>query len=244
MKIALIGYGKMGKQIEQICLERKHEIVGIANEIHEVENAISNADIAIEFTNPNAVFSIIEMCVIKNIPIVVGATGWYDKIEDVKQLVEKNKASMLYASNFSIGANLFFEMSKKVSEIMKRFVLDNSYSIAIEETHHIHKLDVPSGTAISLLNAVKSELDFLPPPIQQNINEEIKNEKNKDFVLRSIRKGEITGEHKLIFQSNNDRIEIKHEAFNRKEFALGAVLSAEWLLGKKGFYTMQDFLIQ
>ena len=242
MKIALIGYGKMGKQIEQICLERKHEIVGIANDNFEVEKAILNADLAIEFTNPAAVLFNIEKCTQKNIPIVVGTTGWYDNISIVKDLVEKSNSSLLYASNFSIGANLFFEMSKKVSETMKRFVLDNSYSVAIEETHHIHKLDAPSGTAISLLNEVKKTLDFLPTPIQQNMNEEISNEKNKDFVLRSIRKGEVTGEHKLIFQSHNDRIEIKHEAFNRIGFALGAVLSAEWLLGKRGFYTMQDFL--
>jgi 4-hydroxy-tetrahydrodipicolinate reductase len=242
MKIALIGYGKMGKQIEKICLERNHQISGIANENNEVENAISNADVAIEFTNPDSVLSNIEKCLVKNIPIVVGTTGWYDKITEVKEIVQNKNGSLLYASNFSIGANLFFEMSKKVSELMKRFVLDNSYSIAIEETHHIHKLDAPSGTAISLLNAVKSEMSFLPEPTQENINYEIAKEKNSDFILRSIRKGEVTGEHKLIFQSENDRIEIKHEAFNRKGFALGAVLSAEWLVNKKGFYTIQDFL--
>jgi len=195
MKIALIGYGKMGKQIEKICLERNHQISGIANENKEVENAISTADVAIEFSNPNSVVSNIEKCLVKNIPIVVGTTGWYDRITEVKEIVQNKNGSLLYASNFSIGANLFFEMSKKVSELMKRFVQDNSYSIAIEETHHIHKLDAPSGTAISLLNAVKSEMSFLPEPLQQNINYEI-----------------------------------------------AAVLSAEWLHNKKGFYTMQDFL--
>jgi 4-hydroxy-tetrahydrodipicolinate reductase len=242
MKIALIGYGKMGKQIEKICLERNHQIIGITNDSNAVENAISNADVAIEFTAPNTVVSNIEKCATLGIPVVVGTTGWYHQIDEVKQLVATKNASLLYASNFSIGANLFFEMSKKMSQIMKRFVADNSYSIAIEETHHVHKLDAPSGTAISLVNAVKSELDFLSTPIQENNNQEISNQKKSDFILRSIRKGEVTGEHKLIFISENDKIELKHEAFNRTGFALGAVLAAEWLVGKKGVYSMQDFL--
>jgi 4-hydroxy-tetrahydrodipicolinate reductase len=242
MNIALIGYGKMGKQIEQICLDRNHHIVGIAKESNEINNAISSANVAIEFTQPNSVLINIQKCIEHGIPVVVGTTGWYSNIDDIKNLVQKYNGSLLYASNFSIGANLFFEISKKVSEIMKRFLIDHSYNVAIEETHHVHKLDAPSGTAISLLNAVKSELSFLPPPIQQNINQEISKEKTEDFILRSIRKGEVTGEHKLIFQSENDRIELKHEAFNRKGFAVGAVLCAEWLKGKKGFFTMQDFL--
>lgn len=242
MNIALIGYGKMGKQVHEICLSRKHQISGIANNEREIEKALEHAHVAIDFTTPTSVFYSMDYCIKNKIPLVVGTTGWYQRLDEVKERVIKENASVFYASNFSIGANLFFKISEQSSHLMKKFVKSGLFATSIEETHHTQKLDFPSGTAITLLNSVKKELDFLPDPKIENVNEAIAKEKNSDFFIRSIRSGSVVGEHKLIFQSEVDRIEIKHEAFNRKGFAEGSVLAAEWLIGKSGFYGMDDLL--
>ena len=234
MKIALLGYGKMGKEVEQTALERSHEIILRIDSRAEIDTEdLSKSEVAIDFSTPSSASYNILKCFDVNVPIVVGTTGWSDKLEDIKQAcLEKNQA-LFYAPNFSIGVNIFFELNRKLAQMMNEHT---SYNVSIEETHHTQKLDAPSGTAITLANDITGTLDRK----SKWVNNE--STADTDIQITSIRKDDVTGAHIVKYFSDIDGLEIKHEANSRKGFAMGAVLAAEWIIGKRGVFTMRDML--
>jgi 4-hydroxy-tetrahydrodipicolinate reductase len=235
MKIALIGYGKMGKEIEQIAISRGHEIVLKINSNNLQEFTVDNlkkADVAIEFTTPNAVLKNIYTCFDAGIPIVVGTTAWYNHLDEVKKYCAQKNASLLYASNFSVGVNLFFALNKKLAELMAPY---KEYDVMIEEIHHTQKLDAPSGTAISLANDI---LAVHPTKKKWSLDKS----DEQTLLIKAKRIDPCPGTHSIKYSSEIDDIEIIHTAHNRKGFAIGAVIAAEWLIGKKGVYTINDVL--
>ncbi|MDH6357684.1 4-hydroxy-tetrahydrodipicolinate reductase [Parabacteroides sp. PF5-9] len=234
MKIALIGYGKMGKTIEQIAVDRGHEIVSIID-INNTDDfrseAFKSADVAIEFTVPSTAFGNYMSCFEAGIPVVSGTTGWLEHLEEVKHMCRHEGKTFFYASNFSIGANIFFTLNKMLAKIMNKFP---SYDVSITETHHIHKLDAPSGTAITLAEGVIEELD-------RKKNWALEHAESKDdLLIHAVREGEIPGIHEVVYESTVDEISIKHNAKSRTGLALGAIVAAEFTAGKKGFLTMED----
>ncbi len=230
MKIGIIGYGKMGKAVEKIAVQRGHLISFKTNNCNL--NLIKDVDVTIEFSTPESAFTNIKNCLDSNVPVVTGTTGWLDDLEDIKKLCDKKNGSFLYASNFSLGANLFFELNKKLAHLMSD---KNEYKTSIDETHHIHKIDKPSGTAITLADDIISNSRYKNWKLDSN---------SKDIInINSNREKEINGVHKVVYSSENDIISIKHEALNRNGFALGAVISAEWLVNKKGCFSISDMLI-
>lgn len=236
MKIALSGYGKMGKEIEKIALERGHEIVVKFNDPEDwasKEDKLAQADVAIEFSMPQSVVSNIFKCFDANVPVVVGTTGWFEQLDHVKQVCNEHKRSILYASNFSIGVNLFFEVNRVLAKLMNEH---EDYKVSMEETHHTAKLDAPSGTAIKLANDVIDSLDRKDIWVNRN--------SGKDYELEVIshRVENVPGTHVVKYESEIDNIEITHTAKSRVGFAKGAVVAAEWLTDKKGVYTMSDLL--
>ena len=233
MKIALFGYGKMGKEIEQIALKRGHEIVLKIRENEKYD--ISKADIGIDFSVPNAALHNIISCFKNNIPVVSGTTGWLDEFDKALTICKENKGSFIYASNFSIGVNLFFELNKSLAKMMNPH---KDYSLDVEEIHHTKKLDTPSGTAISIAeqiikNSSKSDWELIENSVNQDSN---------SVPISAKRILDTPGTHKVSYKSEIDSIEIKHIANNRKGFALGAIIAAEWLIKKNGIYTMKDVL--
>ena len=233
MKIALFGYGKMGKEIEQIALQRGHEIVLKINEGEQYD--ISIADIAIDFSVPNAALSNIVSCFKNNVPVISGTTGWLDNFDKAIDVCKENNGSFIYASNFSIGVNIFFQLNKQLASMMKTF---NDYSINVEEIHHTKKLDTPSGTAITLAEGIinhTSKRDWQLKKSQTKINA-------GTILIEAKRVPDVPGTHIISYESQIDSIEIKHTAHNRKGFALGAIIAAEWLNNKIGIYTMEDVL--
>lgn len=237
MKIAIIGYGKMGQIIEKIALSRGHEISGKYNAGDSLEN-INEADVAIEFTVPEAAVGNIFTCFEKNIPVVVGTTGWYAQWGKVIHEMERQNGGLFTATNFSLGVNIFFHLNKKLAEIMNGF---DQYEVQMNEVHHTHKLDHPSGTASTLAQDIVAALDrktsfkgFLVNE-EQSIDKEI-------LPIECLREENVVGYHETQYSSNIDEIKICHNAFSRDGFALGAVLAAEWMLGKQGVYGMQDLL--
>lgn len=231
MKIALFGYGKMGKAIERIALERGHQIVcKITSKTKEYN--IVKADIAIDFSLPDIAYQNIVTSIENNVPVISGTTGWLDKYDSIITLCKQKKGAFIYASNFSLGVNLFFELNKKLTELMCKYT---GYDTSITEIHHKQKLDEPSGTAITLAEQILE-----------------KNTKNKWVLgvtkdkkalpIISKRVEDVYGIHQIKFSSEIDEIEIIHKAKNREGFALGAVIAAEWLINKEGVYTMQDVL--
>ena len=236
MKIALLGYGKMGKEIEQLALSNGDEIILRADKNHLVSlEDLKHADVALEFTQPDSVVKNILLCFEANVPVVVGTTGWYEGLRMIKMECEAKLQAMLYASNFSVGVNIFFELNKKLAQLMNKQV---DYNIEIDETHHTQKIDKPSGTAISLANDILNELTF---KTEWQLDEQ-KNYPKEKLLIHSHRKEEVAGTHIVTYQSSVDTIEIKHTAHNRKGFAAGALLASTWLIGKKGVFTMKDVL--
>ena len=234
MKIALIGYGKMGKEIEKIALDRKHEIVSIIDihNLHDFDSSsFKNADVAIEFTQPQTALDNYRKCFERNIPVVAGTTGWLENMPEIKNACEKAGKTFFYASNYSIGVNILFAANKYLAKIMNQFP---SYDVRMEETHHIHKLDAPSGTAITLAEGILEKID------RKVKWAEGVDTRNGEVGIRSIREGEAPGIHEIIYESEADVISIKHHAKSRKGFALGAVIAAEFTAGAKGFLTMND----
>ena len=228
----------MGKEIEQLALSNGDEIVLRADKNHIVSIAdLKHAEVAIEFTQPDAAVKNIRICYDANVPVVVGTTGWYDDLRMIKIECEAKNQALLYASNFSIGVNIFFELNKKLAQLMNK---QTNYDVMIEETHHTHKIDTPSGTAISLANDILSEL-FFKDEWQLNEHESYPKEK---LLIQSHRKDEIAGTHCVNYISTADTIEIKHTAHNRKGFAQGALIAAAWLKGKQGVFTMKDVLFK
>ncbi len=231
MKIALLGYGKMGKEIEQIALQRGHIIVSKLD-IDTQNFTFNDADVAIDFSIPAVAFKNISLALKNHVPVISGTTGWLDRFQEAVDLCKSEKGAMIYASNFSLGVNLFFDLNTKLAQIMAKF---NNYKVAIEETHHTQKKDAPSGTAISLAEQI------IANSLKTNWKLEAKSD-NEIIGIKSNRIDEVPGIHWVTYKSEVDEIQIKHEAFNRKGFALGAILAAEWLVGKQGVFTMKDVL--
>lgn len=231
MKLALLGYGKMGKVIERIALERGHEIVLRKGSSDSFEG-LSNADVAIDFSVPSAAVQHISECLNHHIPVVSGTTGWLADYEKMVALCHEKNGSFIYGSNFSLGVNLFFELNAYLAKMMSKF---KEYEASMEEIHHTQKLDAPSGTAISLANDIIKQSDYLNWTLEKNHNKEA-------LYIDAQRIENVPGTHRVFYHSIVDTIEIKHTAHNRDGFALGSVIAAEWLLGKKGVFSMKDVL--
>ena len=236
MKIALLGYGKMGKAIETIALERGHEIVlkvSIENvEDNTIEN-IRHADVAIEFTGPDSACDNLLKCLKAGVPVVCGSTGWLSKYDEVCELFKKKKGSLLYASNFSVGVNLFFELNRKLIKLMQHHP---EYEVSVHEIHHTEKKDAPSGTAITIAEQILKK-----HPVKRSwVNHP--SVQPHELSVTSERTDPAPGTHIVTYGSPVDDIQIKHTAHNRTGFATGAVLAAEFLKGKKGIYNMTDVL--
>lgn len=241
MKIALLGYGKMGQIIERIAVERGHEIVLKISVDNTADFTVSNlekADVAIDFSTPNAAVANIYKCFEAGVPVVVGTTGWYGKLQEIKNDCLSSNNTLLYGSNFSVGVNLFFHLNKVLAKLMNNYP---SYEVQVEEIHHTQKLDAPSGTAMTIAEGIIEELDrkseWLNEVVGTPIPEVIKNEQ---LLIESHRIENVPGTHTVIYSSEVDDIEIKHTAHNRSGFALGAVIAAEWLEKKEGFYNITD----
>lgn len=230
MNIALLGYGKMGKEIEKIALERGHNIVLKKNE-NDGFQGLETADVAIDFSIPTAAKENIVTAITNGVPIVSGTTGWLKDYQEVANFVLNNNGAFLYASNFSIGVNIFFELNKYLAQLMAPL---KQYNISLEEIHHTQKLDAPSGTAISLANDIIAETDYTAWKLDRA--------EENTLPITAKRIEEVPGTHTVTYQSEIDNIEIKHTAHNRKGFALGAVLAAEWIADKKGLFSMKDVL--
>ena len=236
MKIALIGYGKMGKEIEQVAIKRGHEItakVDVSNAATFTAKELAGSDVAIEFSTPESAVNNIYKCFEARVPVVVGTTGWLKRLEEVQKECTENKHALFYASNFSIGVNLFFRINVYLARLMNNYP---DYDVSIKEIHHIHKLDAPRGPGLSLANQVIENIARK----EKWVNAETKN--GKELSIISEREGEVPGTHIIKYRSEVDEITITHEAFNRKGFALGAVLAAEFMKGKTGVFGMKDLL--
>lgn len=230
MKIALLGYGKMGKVIEKIALERGHEIV-LRKSGKDSFEGLNNADVAIDFSIPDAALTNISTCLNSNIPIISGTTGWLDNYDQVVSLCKEKNGAFIYGSNFSLGVNIFFELNEQLAKIMAKF---DQYKVAMEEIHHTQKLDAPSGTAISLAKGIIDNSDYSSWALE--------NAKSDELLIEAKRIENVPGTHTVFYNSEVDTIEIKHTAHSRDGFALGAVIAAEWIQGKKGIFTMKDVL--
>ena len=234
MNIALLGYGKMGKEIEAIALQRGHTIVlkvGKSNASTFMTD-LKKADVAIEFSTPHAVIANIKTCFGAGVPVVVGTTGWYDQFQEIEADCKQKNGSLFHATNFSLGVNVFFKLNMYLAELMNKY---DSYDVEMEEIHHIHKLDKPSGTAISLANQIIEKTD-------RKTKWSITDKSPETLFIKDVREGEVPGTHIIKYTSAIDDIEIIHKAHNRKGFALGAVIAAEYIHGKKGIFTMKDLI--
>ena len=235
MNIALIGYGKMGKEIEAIALKRGHTVVLKLNSSNTESTSVQDfqkADVAIEFSTPHTVLQNINKCFDAQLPVVVGTTGWYDQFEEIKKTCSQKNGGLFHATNFSLGVNLFFKVNTYLAELMSKY---DDYDLSMEEIHHIHKLDKPSGTAITLANQAIEKLG-------RKTRWSVDAKDAETVFIKDIREGEVPGTHIMKYHSDIDDIEIMHKAHNRKGFALGAVIAAEFMAGKKGIYTMNDII--
>ncbi len=225
----------MGKEIEAIALQRNHTIVLKVDESNALtfsKSELENADVAIEFSTPHTVINNIKKCFDANVPIIVGTTGWYDSFKEMETLCSQKNGALFHATNFSLGVNLFMKVNSYLAELMNKY---DTYDVEMEEIHHIHKLDKPSGTAITLANQVTDKLD-------RKTNWSITETKPETLFIKDVREGEVPGTHIIKYKSAVDDIEIMHKAHNRKGFALGAVIAAEFLKDKKGIFTMNDLI--
>lgn len=236
MDIALIGYGKMGQAIEEIAVERGHKIVLKINDENLDEftkENVKKADVAIEFTSPHSAFENVKKIIGYGIPVVCGSTGWTERIKEINKYCKQHKGSFLYASNFSVGVNMFFELNKKLAKLMAPYA---EYNVSMEEIHHTQKKDAPSGTAITLAEQILKQSQQKTKWVnQESIN-------TSELLITSKREDPAPGTHSIKYSSSIDDIEIIHTAHNRKGFALGAVLAAEFIKGKKGIFSMKEVL--
>jgi 4-hydroxy-tetrahydrodipicolinate reductase len=230
MRIALFGYGKMGQMIEQIAIKRGHKIVAKIDQNSENID-FSTMDVAIDFSMPEAAFGNITKCLKNNVPIISGTTGWLDKYENATTLCREKNGAFIYASNFSLGVNIFFELNNYLAKMMQNLP---EYKVELEEIHHTQKLDAPSGTAITLAEGVIANSNYSQWKLDSASKETLK--------ITSKRIGTVPGTHTVDYDSIVDSIEIKHTAHNREGFALGAVTAAEWIIGKTGIFSMRDVL--
>lgn len=230
MKIALLGYGKMGQVIERIALERGHEIV-LKKSGKDTFEGLENADVAIDFSVPDAAVTNISTCLNSDMPVISGTTGWLENYDKMVSLCNEKQGAFIYGSNFSLGVNIFFELNNYLAKIMAKF---DQYKVEMEEIHHTQKLDAPSGTAISLAKDIIDNSNYSSWALQ--------NAKTDEILIDAKRIEGIPGTHSVFYNSEVDTIEIKHTAHNREGFALGAVIAAEWIIGKRGIFTMKDVL--
>lgn len=225
----------MGKEIEAIALQRGHSIVlktSRANADSVSAADFRKADVVIEFSTPHTVTGNIQKCLDAQVPVVVGTTGWYDSFETIAEECLQKDGALFHATNFSLGVNLFMKLNSYLAELMNKY---EAYDVEMEEIHHIHKLDKPSGTAISLANQVIEK-------IERKKNWSITDRNQETLFIKDVREGEVPGTHIIKYTSEIDDIEIMHKAHNRKGFALGAVIAAEYIIGKKGIFTMNDLI--
>jgi 4-hydroxy-tetrahydrodipicolinate reductase len=235
MKIALMGYGKMGKTIERLAVERGHEIVlKVDNDIDNADLSqadLSQADVAIDFSVPDAAFKNISACFKKQVPVVSGTTGWLKRYDEAVEICKEQEAAFIYASNYSLGVNLFFELNRNLVKLMQRF---SEYNVAIEEIHHTQKLDAPSGTAITLAEQIIENSD--------KTGWQLDSARENEIPVTAKRIENVPGTHTISYNSEVDTIKIEHVAHSRDGFALGAIIAAEWLQHKKGVFSMKDVL--
>lgn len=235
MNIAIIGYGKMGKEIEKVAIQRNHQvklIVDKANESSFVADNLKNIDVAIEFSTPDSAFYNIIKCFEADIPVICGTTGWLDKFDELKNIVNQQNKTFLYSSNFSIGVNIFFKINEFLAKIMNNF---KDYNVEIEEVHHTQKLDKPSGTAITLANQMLKNID-------RKSGWTLENASDKDIFINSVRESDVVGIHKIRYENEFDFIELQHNAKTRTALALGTIMAAEFIIGKKGMFSMNDVI--
>lgn len=233
MNILLVGYGKMGKTIEKIAQDRGHNISGRIDINNQDEFKSVKADVAIEFSHPEAAFQNVKQCIERNIPVVCGTTGWLAKKPEIEKLVTEKNGAFFYASNYSLGVNVFFKLNEYLASLMSRF---DSYNVGMEEIHHTEKKDAPSGTAITLAEGVLKHIKSKKQWVNKRTDE------LADLGIESFRIDKVPGTHTVRYTSLIDDIEIKHTAHTREGFALGAVLVAEWIKDKKGVLNMDQFL--
>lgn len=233
LNIALIGYGKMGKELEKLAAERGHRVVLIIDDPGDwAEADLSLADVALEFSTPETAVSNILQCFNNSLPVVCGTTGWLDHHEQIKNRCKELDQSLFFGSNFSLSVNIFFEINKLLAKLMNG---QTDYTVDIEEIHHTTKLDSPSGTAIVLANDIVYNME--------NLNKWSKEKTNSnELEIKSLREENVPGTHIVTYESAFDNIQIQHTAKSRKGFALGAIMAAEWLVGRKGYYEMKDLL--
>lgn len=237
MNIALIGYGKMGKAIEEIAISRGHSVVVKFNSQNPLESSqLRTTDVAIEFSQPDLALKHIKLCADGQIPIVVGTTAWEEHLPEIINHIDKREASLIYSSNFSIGVNLFFEMNKHLARLMND---KTDYVASITEIHHTHKIDSPSGTAVTL---AKDLISNHPTYSSWKLTGQSENMEKSDLPISAIREENVPGTHLISYTSEIDTLTIEHQAHNRKGFALGAVIAAEFIHKKQGVYTMSDIL--
>ena len=236
MRIGLLGYGKMGAVIEDLAKKRGHEIVLKVDSKKPLQSTadLAECDAAIEFSIPSEAVRNMSLCMEAGVPVIVGTTGWYEALEEMKELQKVENARVLTATNFSIGVNVFFHVNRKLARVMNKL---EQYDVDMEETHHIHKLDAPSGTAITTAEIILSELK------RKNQWKLDESDKEDDLLITAHRLDEVPGTHEVYYSSNVDQISFRHEARSRKGFAEGSVLAAEWLVQQEeGFYGMNDML--
>jgi 4-hydroxy-tetrahydrodipicolinate reductase len=236
MKIAIVGYGKMGQEVERLAVKKDHEIplaIDSQKDWEKVGPQLRDVDVAIEFSVPDQAVSNIYRCFEAGVPVVVGTTGWYDRLEEVKKVCLEKNQTLFYGPNFSLGVNMFFMLNRRLAELMAPWP---EYDISIEETHHIYKKDTPSGTAIVLANDIIRNTGRL----EKWVNE--LSENPGELHIKSFRTENVPGTHVVRYESENDSIEIIHSAKNRRGLAMGALMAAEWLVGKKGCFEMKDLL--
>ena len=234
MRVAIIGYGKMGHEIEQVLLSRGHSVALIIDQdnAHDLcAEKLAEVDVAIEFTTPTTAYSNVRTCIECGTPVVSGTTGWHDKLEELQALCRERGSSMIWSSNYSLGVNITFRLNRYLAELMNRF---EGYNVAIEEIHHTQKKDAPSGTAISLANDILERVERK----QRWLNEPT--EEGDAIAITSLREGTVPGTHTVTYLSEDDKIEIKHTLFSRRALALGAVVAAEFVATRKGVFTIDD----
>ncbi len=236
MKIALIGYGKMGHEVEIVALNRNHQVIlkiDKDNENDLTPQNLKGVDVAIEFSTPTTAYRNVRKCLESNIPVVAGTTGWLDKLDEVKLVADNCNTALFHASNYSIGVNIFFRLNKVLADYINNV---KGYSLSITETHHTQKLDAPSGTAITLAQLIVESIDELHGWTL------LPDKNNGKIPIEAIREGDVPGIHTVTYCSEQDEILLTHRAKSRKGFAVGAVLASEFLVGKKGFFTLEDLL--
>lgn len=236
LKIIIIGYGRMGREIKPVAEKRGHEVfmtIDKDNQEDFTPENLKKADVAIEFTQPDTAFDNIMKCFESNLPVVSGTTGWMDRFYDIRRYCLENDQAFFHAANFNIGMNLFFKVNEYLAKIMNHY---SNYDVEIEETHHVHKVDAPSGTAVKLAESLINEIK------RKNRWKKEKSEKSDEILVKSIREDEVPGIHKVMYSSSFDEVELKHSAKSREGFALGAVMAAEFIHDKQGIYSMDDLL--